>query len=67
MSNLEADLRSLLTHREGKIIIDRVIQELKKLWALEAGGVDNWDWYSESLKPWYKEYYPEDLEGDEEI
>ena len=22
-----------------------------KLWALEAGGVDNWDWYSYSLFP----------------
>lgn len=22
-----------------------------KLWALEAGGVDNWDWYGDSLNP----------------
>lgn len=32
-----------------------------KLTALENGGVDNWAWYSESLKDFYKEYY-----GDED-
>lgn len=26
-----------------------------KLNALEAGGVDNWDWYDESLKGYYKD------------
>lgn len=27
----------------------------KKLAALEAGGVDNWEWYSESLSEFYAE------------
>lgn len=35
------------------------LEELKraasKLDALEAGGVDNWEWYDESLKEWRKE------------
>ncbi len=30
-------------------------RRLAKLNALEAGGVDNWDWYDESLKGWRKE------------
>lgn len=34
-----------------------------KLNALEAGGVDNWEWYDESLKSWHKENdYEEALE-----
>lgn len=28
---------------------------LSKLQALEAHGVDNWEWYGESLKEWRKE------------
>jgi hypothetical protein len=27
--------------------------DLLKLEALERGGVDNWEWYDESLKDWY--------------
>lgn len=30
-------------------------RSIAKLAALEAGGVDNWDWYDESLKDWYAE------------
>lgn len=30
-------------------------RESSKLAALEAGGVDNWEWYGESLKDWHKE------------
>lgn len=30
-------------------------RDIAKLNALEAGGVDNWDWYSESLSEWHKE------------
>lgn len=33
----------------------------RKLKALEQGGVDNWEWYSESLKNFFKE------EGQEEV
>lgn len=32
-----------------------------KLQALEAGGVDNWEWYSESLRDWNKENELEEL------
>lgn len=35
-----------------------------KLNALEAGGVDNWEWYSESLKDWFKENLFEELLDD---
>jgi len=30
-------------------------RDIAKLNALEAGGVDNWEWYSESLSSWHKE------------
>lgn len=30
-------------------------RDLAKLSALEAGGVDNWEWYGESLTAWRKE------------
>lgn len=30
-------------------------RRLAKLDALEAGGVDNWEWYGESLKDWFAE------------
>ena len=30
-----------------------------KLHCLENGGVDNWTWYGESLKPWRRKYFPE--------
>lgn len=34
---------------------DKMQRELAKLYALEAGGVDNWEWYDESLEDWHKE------------
>jgi len=39
----------------SKTEYDRLIHASKMLEALEKGGVDNWDWYSESLN----EFYPE--------
>lgn len=33
----------------------RLLKAERKLSALEAGGVDNWEWYSESLKKYFKE------------
>lgn len=30
------------------------------LGALEAGGVDNWDWYSDSINKYYPEYFEDD-------
>lgn len=39
----------------SKELISRETQRrLDKLDALEAGGVDNWEWYGESLKDWFK-------------
>lgn len=34
-----------------------------KMLALEAGGVDNWEWYGESLKDWNKENELDELIG----
>ena len=34
---------------------DKMQRDLAKLYALEAGGVDNWEWYDESLNGWRKE------------
>jgi hypothetical protein len=34
---------------------DRLLWRESVLDALESGGVDNWEWYSESLKPLYKD------------
>lgn len=41
------------------ISLERYNELLKsedKLTALEDGGVDNWDWYDESLRDFYKKY-----------
>lgn len=41
--------------------MDREIQrKLDKLAALESGGVDNWEFYSDSLKEWHKEGHTQD-------
>ena len=39
-------------------------QQAHMLKCLINGGVDNWEWYSESLQPYYRKYYPEDYEGE---
>ncbi len=59
----------------SKTTYDELIRDSKILRALEAGGVDNWEWYSESLKDAglyvdeddedYDEIYSEDKEEDE--
>lgn len=41
---------------------DKLVLRSDKLRALEAGGVDNWEWFHESLIPWLKMYYPEELD-----
>lgn len=33
---------------------EKMQRQLSKLHALEAGGVDNWEWYDESLTEWRK-------------
>ena len=38
---------------------EELIKDSFKLQCLENGGVDNWQWYSESLTEWYKKYYPD--------
>lgn len=40
---------------------DKMQRELSKLAALEAGGVDNWEWYDESLSDWFKENEVDEL------
>ena len=40
-------------------VTEKRLRELEraesKLSYLEAGGVDNWEWYGKSLKPWFEE------------
>ena len=49
-------------------ISKKELEELKdaqhKLSCLEAGGVDNWEWYSESLKGYWKEKEFEEIFND---
>lgn len=57
-------------HRADLITIprteyDKLLKCNDMLQCLEAGGVDNWTWYSDSLKPHWKRYYPEDYEGED--
>ena len=42
-----------------------LLENNAKLMALESGGVDNWNWYGESLWDYLKEYFGED--NDEEV
>ncbi len=50
---------SVKVEGSDKIISKKEYEELmdrnRKLSALEAGGVDNWEWYSESLSQYYDE------------
>jgi hypothetical protein len=49
-----------------KDFIEPLERDAYKLQCLEAGGVDNWEWYSDSLRPFFKKYCPEDYEDDED-
>ena len=40
----------------------RLIEADEKLAALEAGGVDNWSWYGDSLSDFLNEYGYEDFD-----
>lgn len=48
------------------IISENLLKELLDsyitLIALETGGVDNWEWYGESIKDYYKELGVENME-----
>lgn len=69
------DILDKLQLRRGNLSnedIQSLVKEVKRLRqrddmlsGLEAGGVDNWDWYSESLKDYNRKYYPEDFEDEE--
>ena len=39
----------------SKARLEQLERQASKLDALEAGGVDNWEWYDESLSDWHKE------------
>jgi hypothetical protein len=45
---------------------ETLLRRSDMLAGLQAGGVDNWEWYSESLREFYKKYYPEEQEDDAE-
>lgn len=49
----------------SKTLTDKEWKELQrkvsKLECLEAGGVDNWEWYDESLSDWFAENEIEEL------
>ena len=54
-------------HRPENVVIPRKEYERLQrrddmLSGLEGGGVDNWQWYSDSLKDYHRKYYPEDFE-----
>ena len=61
MSNDDIKETITITRKE----YDSLKEDSFKLLCLEDGGVDNWDWYSESLKPYYKKYYPEDFDDED--
>lgn len=39
---------------------ETLLRSYRKLQALEDRGVDNWEWYGESLSDFYKEEYGDD-------
>lgn len=41
----------------------KLMQDQWKLYALESGGVDNWDWYSDSISD-YRENNPRPFDED---
>lgn len=40
-----------------KLEYDRLVRDCKLLQALHAGGVDNWEWYSDSIQTYFPEYW----------
>ncbi len=70
VSDILDRLRKRLTSITGQDIKDAIaeIEKLRQrddmLKGLENGGVDNWDWYSESLKDYYKKYYPDEVDDE---
>ena len=52
----------------NKAVSEKRLKELEraeaKLNALEVGGVDNWEWYGESLKSYHAENEPEESRAD---
>lgn len=49
MSKMDTDVTISMTE------YDELIRRSDILAALEAGGVDNWTWYGESLRQYFKE------------
>lgn len=71
LAELIEGLETLTTHRDGRLLLSETITKLRHLEqrndllkGLEGGGVDNWEWYSESLKDYFRKYYPEDYADD---
>lgn len=42
--------------------LHELLQGYFELMALERGGVDDWEWYGESISDFLKEYHSEDFE-----
>lgn len=45
---------------------DSLVKDSRILGALRAGGVDNWDGYSDSIREYFPELYEEVAEWDDE-
>ena len=54
IADLQKELNALKNYASAST--DDVQKQLDKLQALEAGGVDNWEWYDESLDSWRIQY-----------
>ena len=55
---MESQKQLIVVNSEVKITYadyEELSDRNEKLTALENGGVDNWEWYSESLKDYFKE------------
>lgn len=52
---MEATINEIIEFHEVRLKENE--ERLGKLEALEMGGVDNWEWYDESLEDWRKKYH----------
>lgn len=61
-------IMKLSISNDDKKVLLNYIEELEnrdeKLSALEAGGVDNWEWYAESLSDYFNNIEEEEEEED---
>ena len=41
---------------KAEAVLDKLEEEQFYIECLQSGGVDNWDWYGESLGPYFERY-----------